>query len=129
MTKIMKLTSVLLLVVLCVGVLASCGGVGSYEKKLEKAGYEVEVVEKEDIDEANEAFKEAEEDYKIKAGLTAANEDGEMVSITVFASKKQAESYADAMKGLASISGVKIEVDGKAVLVGTEDGIKAALGK
>ena len=118
MNKFTKLTSLLLLVALCVCVLASCGGVGSAEKKLEKAGYTIVAVEDEYIEKANEAR----DDYKIKAAITAYDaDDGEYVSVIKLASKKQAKAYAEKIAGA--------EVKGKAVIYGTEAGVKVALGK
>ena len=119
MNKITRLTSLVLLVVLCVSVLASCGGVGSAEKKLEKAGYTVVAVEDEYIEKANDAR----DDYKIKAAITAYDaESSEYVSVIKLASKKQAKAYAEEI-------GSGAEVKGKTVIYGTEAAVKVALGK
>ena len=130
MTKMIKLTSLLLLVALCVGVLASCG-VNSYEKRLDKAGYTVEVVNKDDLKAMNEKLDALEEDddieYKLKAFLSAIDlEDGKYVEVAKFGSKKQAKAFAEKrIEGLGMYE--KVEVKGKFVVYGTEDGVKDAM--
>lgn len=119
MNKIIKLTSLLLLVVMCIGVLASCG-ISSYENRLEKAGYEVTTYEKEYIEKQNDER----DDRKIKAGLIAGNsKDGEYVEVIKFASAKQAKAYID------EFDLDDAERKGAVVIYGTEAGVKAALGK
>lgn len=120
MTKTLRLTSLLLLVVLCVGMLASCG-ISSYQKRLEDAGYTVEVISDEDIAEANENSDE----YEIKASLTA-YKGLNSVTVTKFANADQAEKFADDAD-LVDLLG-DIEVEGSVVIMGTEDAVKAALG-
>ena len=115
MTKMIKLASLLLVVVLCVGILAACGGMGSYEKKLEKAGYEVEVAEEDDL-------KEFGEDIAIKSAI-GGTKGTDMVAIYECASKDDATKLADAMKALASFGGVEVIQDGKIVIMGTEAGV------
>ena len=118
MNKFTRITSLLLLVALCVSVLASCGGVGSSEKKLEKAGYTVVAVEDKYVEAANEDHG----DYKIMAIIKAYNsESGDYVTVVKFESKKQAEYYGNKIVGA--------EIDGKTVVYGSEAAVKVALGK
>lgn len=122
MTKMIKLASLLLVVVLCVGMLAACGGIDSYQKKLEKAGYEVEVAEEADIDKMNAMYEELGVDYKIKGMLSAMNvEEMATVSIVQFA------SAGDAKKALAEEENLD-EDDyirkGAVVIMGNEKGLE-----
>ena len=121
MKRVLSIISLTLVLVLCLFMFASCG-VKSYAKRLEKAGYEVKMVEKDEIKEANEKA----DGYKFKAGLSASKGD-DYVSITKFGSKKQAEKYVESLGAAASF--IKYEIKGSCLIVGTEQGIKDALGK
>ena len=120
MKRVLSIISLTLVLVLCLFMFASCG-VKSYAKRLEKAGYEVEIATKDEVKEANEAF---DGEYKVKAGLSA-QKDTDYVSITKFASKKQAKAYAEAMKLPESA----YEIKGACLIAGTAQGIKDATGK
>lgn len=124
MKRVLSLVSLLLVLVMCVFMFASCG-MNSYEKRLEKAGYEVEVADKDELEEINEEA----EDYKIK-GMLVATKGLNTVTITKFGSSKQAKEQAeDAQDYADSIPGFTVEIKGKYVIAGTEDAVKAALGK
>ena len=101
--------------------LGSCG-VKSYAKRLEKAGYTVENATKNEINETNKA---AGGEYKIKAALEATN-GKDYVWIMKFATKKQAKDQAAVME---AYGGFVVEVKGKALIYGTSQGVKDALGK
>ncbi len=124
MTKVLRITSILLVMLMCIAMLASCG-VGSYEKKLEKAGYDVEVADKEDIEKMN---KDEDGDYKVKAMLTAKKNIVNNVVVIKFASSKQAKSYAEELEKLDT-SLTNTVVKGSVVITGTNDAVDAALGK
>ena len=118
MNKIIKLTSLLLLVVVCVGVLASCG-VSSYANKLEKAGYTVSEYEKEYIDNQNKERT----DRQIKAAFIASEKGGESVAVIKLGSAKEAKAYME------EFDLDNAERKGAVVIYGTEAGVKAAIGK
>lgn len=121
MTKTLRLVSLLLLVVVCVGVLASCG-IDSYQKRLEDAGYTCKVVTSDEIKEKNEES----EDYTVKASFYA-YKGFNSVTVTQFANAEQAEKYADD-KDIVDVFG-EVEVKGNVVIMGTEDAVDVALGK
>ena len=123
MKRVLSIISLTLVLVLCLFMFASCG-VKSYAKRLEKAGYKVEIATKDEVKEANEAFEEFDGKYKVKAGLTA-QKDGDFVSITKFASKKQAKNYVEALK----LADGSYEIKGACLIIGTAQGIKDATGK
>ena len=118
MTKMIKLASLMLVVVLCVGMLAACGGMGSYEKKLEKAGYEVEIAEADELEEINAMFETLGMDYEIKATISA-EKGSDYVEIAEFASAKQAKAYVDEL-GIAAEAVVK----GSTVIIGTDAAVE-----
>lgn len=121
MNRIARFTALVLLVALCVLALASCG-VSSYEKRLDKAGYEVTVLDKDELKEYNEA----DEDYDYKGILGATGKDGNVVYVMKMKSKSQAKSIA---AEFGTVNGMTTETKGKVVFFGTEDGVKAAMGK
>ena len=128
MKKVLKISSLVLVVIMCAAMLASCGfGAKKYEKNLQDAGYSITYVSDASIDEANE---KANGEYKVKAQYTA-SKGLNSVTITQYANSKQAEAQKDALlEDGASLFGVlSIEVDGSCVLYGTEDAVNIALGK
>lgn len=122
MTKALRITSLLLVMLMCIAMLASCG-IGSYEKKLEKAGYEVEVADKDEIAEMNEE----EDDYKVKAMLVA-TKGLNSVTVIKLASQKQAKELVEELDG-SLLDILTIERKGAVVFYGTEDAVEAAMGK
>lgn len=121
MKRLLTIISLTLVLVLCLFMFASCG-VKSYAKRLEKAGYTVENATKNEINETNKA---AGGEYKIKAALEATN-GKDYVWIMKFATKKQAKDQAAVME---AYGGFVVEVKGKALIYGTSQGVKDALGK
>lgn len=126
--KMTKIASLLLVVVLCVGMLAACGGVSSYEKKLEKAGYTIEVAEKDELKEASEELAAMNIEGELKAAIEA-QKGTDMVMVYEFSKADAAESFASTMGALAGLGGMKVEQDGKIVIMGTAAGVDAAMGK
>jgi hypothetical protein len=122
MTKALRITSLLLVMLMCIAMLASCG-IGSYEKRPEKAGYEVEVADKDDIAEMNEE----EDDYKVKAMLVA-TKGLNSVTIVKLASQKQAKELVEELDD-SVFDVLTIERKGAVVFYGTEDAVEAAMGK
>ena len=128
MKKVLKISSLVLVVIMCATMLVACGfGAKKYEKNLQDAGYSITYVSDADIEELNE---KANDEYVIKAQYTAKN-GLNSVTVTQFANSKQAEAQKDALlEGGASLFGaLSVEVDGSCVLYGTEDAVNAALGK
>ena len=120
MNRMIKLTSLLLLVVLCVGVLASCG-ISSYEKRLEKAGYTVIAAEKDELKE----YDEADTDYGYKK-MSAATKGADYVYVVKLQNKKQAKLYAEEC---ATVEKWTTETKGSVVVFGSEAAVKAAFGE
>lgn len=125
MKKTLRIVSLALVSIMLVFVLASCG-MGTYEKRLEKAGYDVDVADEADLEELNELYVKLEQDYEAKAYLTAKKTElnsltFESVTIIKFASKKQATAYAEETDGAVQ--------KGKIVIFGTEDAVDVALGE
>lgn len=123
MTKALRITSLLLVMLMCIAMLASCG-IGSYEKKLEKAGYDVEVADKDEIEKMNEE----DDEYKVKAVLTAQKNIVNTVMVIKFASSKQAKAYAEELEKIDT-SLTNTVVKGSVVITGTNDAVDVALGK
>lgn len=123
MTKALRITSLLLVMLMCIAMLASCG-IGSYEKKLEKAGYDVEVADKDEIEKMNEE----DDEYKVKAMLTAQKNIVNTVMVIKFASSKQAKAYAEELEKIDT-SLTNTVVKGSVVITGTNDAVDVALGK
>ena len=120
--KKFRLLSLLLIVVLCVGMLTACG-MNSYQKKLENAGYTVEVASQEEIDQANSMFEALNSDLKIKGGLSAVKGTS-YVSITELGSKSQAEDYVSLMGVAGMVEGEDYIIDGACIIMGDEEGLK-----
>lgn len=120
MNRIARLVSLVLLVALCVCVLASCG-VGSYEKRLDKAGYEVTALDKDELKEYNEA--DTDYDYK---GVLGAIKGTDAVYVMKLKNSKQAKDIAAEM---STVPNMTVEIKGKVVFFGTEAAVKAAMGK
>ena len=128
MKKVLRISSLVLVAIMCVAMLASCGvGAKKYEQNLKDAGYTITYVSDEKIEEANET---AEGEYTIKAQYTA-TKGLNSVTITQYANSKQAEAQKDKLlEGGASLFGaLSVEVDGSCVLYGTEDAVNIALGE
>lgn len=123
MNKMIKLTALLLLVVVCIGVLASCGAI-SYQKRLEDAGYQVVKTAKEEIKEIN---KDEKNPYKYKAFVYGETLD-DNVTVVKLASAKQAKQLGSEFKGSPDKFPF-VEIKGKFVIFGTEAGVKAAMGR
>ncbi len=124
MKKTLRIVSLLMVVAMCAIALASCG-IDSYKKNLEEAGYTVTVTSDEELKKLNEKA----EDYEVKAVLVANKDIIYNVTITQYASKKQAEAQAEVAKNLNKIPGVTVKVDGKFVIAGSDSAVKAAMGE
>ena len=121
--KMTKIVSLLLVVVLCVAMLAACGGMDSYAKKLEKAGYTVEVAEEDDLADSNEYLALMGIEGELTGGLEA-EKDSEGVFIYEFDKAATAEAFVEIMGGEYEDYGMKIEQDGKIVIMGTEAAVE-----
>ena len=117
--KKFRLLSLLLIVVLCVGMLTACG-MNSYQKKLEDAGYTVEVVSQEELEETNAMYEQMGIDITIKGGLSAVKDLTSYVSIIQLGSKSEAEDLAASFK----LIGMDYVIDGSYLITGDEEGLK-----
>ena len=129
MKKILSLTLVIVMLLTC---LTSCfQSIDNYAKKLEEAGYEVEIVEEEDIEDYAEdmgldADKASVESmlYAMKSGLIP-----KVILVIECVSTEAAEEMAGAAEVVdkLSILGLSMEIDGKFVLVGSTSAVEEAM--
>ena len=121
----MKKVLSLLVVFVLVFALASCASLESYEKKLDKAGYEVEVLTEDEIADFADEFGLDPEEFGVKGILNAEHEeDEEYIVIIECDSKDNAEKLAEDLDAVLALAGADAVVDGKFVLAGTEEAIK-----
>ncbi len=123
MKKIAKILSVAMLVVMTALVMTACvpGSAEKAKKKLEKAGYTVEVVDL--VEESTDiegglyqvaAFVEVEDDYNFA------------ISVIYFDTKDNAEAWYNEYKEAIGDDeeGITVHIKGKVVYWGTEQGVK-----
>ncbi|MBQ9107820.1 MAG: hypothetical protein IJY49_03260 [Clostridia bacterium] len=116
--KVISIVAIIALVAILGVCLVACNA-DSYAKKLEKAGY---VVQTFTGDEANDEA-EAEGVKWMVVGLKMNNLiDADSVMVVAFDNADDAKAFADAMNG----EGENVELSGKIVIVGTEQGVKDA---
>lgn len=124
MKRTLKITSILLVIVMGTFMLASCG-FGTYERRLEKAGYTVVNYEGEKLESQQESFEN--KGYTIKAYMVATKASAtsfSVLTIIKFSSVDEAKEYISAQ--LINTSPVR---KGATVLTGSEDAKNIALGK
>ena len=129
-----KILSVCLIAAMLLVALTACGPtIEDYVANLEEAGYEIEVVEEEEMDDyADEMGLEADEAsvermlYGMKSGTIP-----KVILIMECVSDEAAEEIASSASALDSLSflGISVEVDGKCVLVGSTDAVETAMGE
>ncbi len=107
--KVLAIVAVIALVAILGVCLVACNA-ESYEKKLEKAGYDVEVVE--------DAGKDAE-------WMVMAKKKGSFDTVTIVKCTSL-DDAKDAEKEAKDMGGVSVYRTGKIVMVGTEQGVKDA---
>ena len=116
--KVISIVAIIALVAILGVCLVACNA-DSYAKKLEKAGY---VVQTFTGDEANDEA-EAEGVKWMVVGLKMNNlVDADSVMVVAFDNADDAKAFAEAMRG----EGDHVELSGKVVIVGTEQGVKDA---
>ena len=127
MKRVLSILSLTLVLVMCLFMFASCG-INKYEKNLEKAGYEVEEWDDEDIEEGLDMFGV---DYKVKKAFEAEDSKGNYVVVIKFGSKKDAKEFANDtnVKMGASFLGGKIQYKGSVVMIGNQKALDDAVGK
>ena len=125
MKKIVGIVSILILVVILSCCFVACNDAETYQKRLEKAGYEVEIANRDDIEEILQGMPI---DVSLEWVIEANNGD-DNVSIMCFADKEQAEAFNTILRMMSGVlieEGYYIELEGSILLVGTEQGIKDA---
>ena len=127
MTKIVRITSFLLVMLMCIAMFASCSNTKKYENALKEAGYTITTTSNDDVEDLND---EAKGEYKVKAQIIA-NKGLQYVTVTQFATSKQAEKQANELieNGGDLFGALSIKAVGKCVLYGTPDAVKVALGE
>ena len=126
MKKLLKMISVLAIVVVLGACLIACNvNEETYKAKLEKAGYDVEVMTQDDIDEMMEAMPI---DIGIKWAVDGKKGTDE-ITVICFDEKEQAEAYETLFNMVSTdpaMAGIKVERKGAILFFGTEQGIKDA---
>lgn len=118
--KVISIIAIVAIIAILGVVLVACNA-DSYQKKLEKAGYEVIVLE------GDEAKEEAESEGDIEWVVTASKGLTEYVTIVKFANTDDAkEAEENAITGSAFGVTVVCERSGKIVFYGTEEAVKDA---
>jgi hypothetical protein len=124
MKRFLKIIAILLVTLMGATMLASCG-MGTYERRLEKAGYTVVKYEGEKLESQQQSFEK--KGYEIKSYMVATKTDTSnfsVITIIKFSSKAEAKEYISAQ--LVNTSPVR---KGATVLLGSEDAKNIALGK
>lgn len=124
MKKTIKITSIVLVILMCAITLASCG-INTYVRRLEKAGYNVVEYEDEKLESEQSKFKS--KGYEIKEYLIATKNSissFEIVTIIKFNTTKEAQRYID-----EEMTGTEAVRQGATVLFGSEEAKNIALGK
>ena len=129
MKKFLAITSVIVLAIVLATMLMACSpSVDSLKKKYEDKGYEVKVIEGEDLEDIAGASEYGELEYMLRAE----NEDGDYVSIVCFKNSEDAKkAYDEAKKQLDEMKeefgdelpdefDVDIKKSGNAVASGTK---------
>ena len=129
-----KIVSLCLIAVMLLVCLASCGkSVESYVKTLEEAGYEVQIVREEEIDDYAEDMGIEADGASVKQMLYGVKNDliPKVILIVECVSEEAANEIAASAGALdkLSILGVSLEVDKNCVLVGTTSAVNTAMGK
>ena len=125
-----KILSLALVAVLLLACLTACGSIESYAGKLEKAGYKVEVVSKEDIKDHAEEMGLNVDDGVVVSMLYAAKADGlipSMVVVMECESSDAAKHIAETADGGLGLLGMAVEVKGKFVIAGTKSAVAVAI--
>lgn len=116
--KVISIIAIVAIIAILGVVLVACNA-DSYQKKLEKAGYEVVVIEGDEADE--EADADVEWIVTASKGLT------EYVSVVKFKDTDDAKEFeSNAVTGSGFGMKVVCERSGKIVFYGTEQGVKDA---
>ena len=116
--KIISIVAIIALVAILGVCLVACNA-DTYAKRLEKAGYKVEVIELSDEN------KEAGILWAISAAKATSLTDVQMVAVTKFASVDDAKKAVEDAEA-NNILNARIERQGTIVIIGTEQGVKDA---
>lgn len=109
--KVLGIVAMICLIATLGACLVGCAGMKDYQKKLEKAGYEV-------------VAKEAEGEQKDAGAewVVSARKGTDYVTVTKFKNEDDAKKYEEAAKAMS----VKTKRSGKILIAGTEQGVKDA---
>lgn len=119
--KVLAIVAVIALVAILGVCLVACNA-ESYEKKLEKAGYEVEVLEGDDVDQIKELVGDLEVEWAVGGA-----KDADSVTVIKFKNTDDAKEFEkNAPVGSAFGYTLKCERSGKIVIYGSEQGVKDA---
>ncbi|MBR7162688.1 MAG: hypothetical protein IKD35_01810 [Clostridia bacterium] len=116
--KVISIIAIIALVAVLGVCLIACNA-DTYAKRLEKAGYKVEVVDLSDED------KEEGVIWAVSAAKTNSITDVQIVAVTKYASADEAKKAEEDAKA-NNILNVTIERQGAILIIGTEQGVKDA---
>jgi len=119
--KIVSIIAIIALVAILGVCLVACNE-ETYVKRLEKAGYKVETMSQEDVD---EFVQQSEIQLDLEWGV-GGEKGTDVITILGFGNKEDAEAFERIINMTSNITGMKAEVKGKVLFVGTEQGIKDA---
>jgi hypothetical protein len=117
--KVISIVAIIALVAILSVCLIACNA-DTYAKRLEKAGYKVEVVDLSEEDQEDGIV------WAVSATKGTSLTDIQIVAITKFASVEDAEKAVAEAEKANSIVGMTIERKGSIVIIGTEQGVKDA---
>ena len=117
--KVISIIAIIALVAILGVCLVACNA-DTYAKRLEKAGYKVEVVD------LSEEDKEEGVLWAVSAAKGTSLTDIQMVAIAKYASVDEAKKAVEDAEKANSIVGMTIERKGTIVIIGTEQGVKDA---
>ena len=122
--RIISIVAIVALVAILGVCLIACNE-ETYAKRLEKAGYTVEVATHEDLEVLATNFKDLGVEIEIKWAV-GGTKGSDNVTVIAFATEEQATAYANMINLTSQISKMKAETKGKILIAGTEQGIKDA---
>jgi hypothetical protein len=122
--KVISIVAIIALVAILSVCLIACNA-DTYAKRLEKAGYTVEVATQEDMEVLATNFKDLGVQLEIKWAV-GGTKGSDNVTVIAFATEEQATAYANMINLTSQISKMKAETKGKILIAGSEQGIKDA---
>ena len=117
--KVISIIAIIALVAILGVCLVACNA-DTYAKRLEKAGYKVDVID------LSEEDKEEGVLWAVSATKATSLTDVQIVAVTKFATTEDAKKAVAEAEEANSIVGMTIERKGTIVIIGTEQGVKDA---